>query len=313
LAISKEIKIHAEGPYYAVNQYRGYRINGYLFHTKGLEEKRVTQNSGVMAVFSQNCFSSTRDQNPAVGDIIYYGQLEEIVEIFYAYGLKDQCSYVMFKVRWCQSEKNKDEYGFNLVNLNKEIYCNEKFMFASQADQCFYVRDPLNPNAWVILYKEPRSVILPSNNEDDIDDDIDNYDEQIEAVDDEWQDFSYPQNITFDIYASQKRNDIPSVVIGDENIARDKRKQTASTIARIIQTRSRGNLSSGMYTHIYARTHTHTHSWTHAHTYAHAHIHTCTHAHMHMHIHIFTSTFTYICTHEHMHIYIHAHTYAHML
>ena len=75
-----------------------------------------------MAIFSQNCFSSSRDQNPVIGEIIYYGQVKDIIELFYAYGLKDQRSYVMFKVRWCHSEKNKDEFGFNLRNLIKEIY-----------------------------------------------------------------------------------------------------------------------------------------------------------------------------------------------
>jgi hypothetical protein len=250
LPISEEIKIHANGPYYEVNQYRAYRINGYLFQTLELEEKRVTQNSGVMAIFSQNCFSSARDQNPVVGEIIYYGQLEDIVEIFYAYGLEDEHSYVMFKVRWCQSEKDKDEYGFNLVNLNKEIYRNEKFMFASQADQCFYVGDPINPNVWVVLYKEPRSVVLPTNNEDDAEDDIDNsnepIDEPIESAEDEWQDFSYPQDVTFDIYAPQQRVDIPSVVTEREDIVRNKQKKTASSIARIIQTRSRGKPNAGL-------------------------------------------------------------------
>ena len=90
--------IHAEGPYYAVNQYRGYHVNEYLFHTIWIDEKRVTQNNGVMVVFSQSFFSSSRDQNPVIGEIIYYGQVKDIIELFYAYGLKNQRSYVMFKV-----------------------------------------------------------------------------------------------------------------------------------------------------------------------------------------------------------------------
>jgi len=195
-----------------------------------------------MAIFSQNCFSSSRDQNPVIGEIIYYGQVEDIIELFYAYGLKDQRSYVMFKVRWCHSEKNKDEFGFNIVNLNKEIYRNEKFMFANQADQCFYVRDHTNPNVWVVLYKEPKSIVLPTNKEDDVDYDIDNCDNQIEAVNNVWQDFSYPQDISFNIFAPQTRVDIPSVEVGVHDIVRNKKKKAASNLARIIQTRSRARL-----------------------------------------------------------------------
>ena len=76
------------------------------------------------------------------------------------------------------------------------------------------------------MYKEPKSIVLPTNNEDDVvDDDMDNYDNQIESVDDVWQDLSYPQEISFDIFAPQKQVDIPNVEVGAHDIVRNKKKK----------------------------------------------------------------------------------------
>ncbi|XP_020272521.1 uncharacterized protein LOC109847701 [Asparagus officinalis] len=152
-----------------------------------------------MGLFAQECFSSTRDQNPILADILYYGQLEDIVEVIYGFGKPKQCTYTMFKVRWCPAKKQKDHYGFTLVNLHREVYTDEKFIFAEQADQCFFVRDPNVISDWVVLYKEPRSVVLPNNNEKNIEESEYNYSEPIGSSDDVWQEFSYAQNVALDV------------------------------------------------------------------------------------------------------------------
>ena len=80
----------------------------------------------------------------------------------------------MFKVRWCQFVK-KDRNGFQLVNLKKEVYSGDKFILASHADQCFYIKDAYSEDTWIAIRKPPRSLFdshIGENYEED-DEDID--------------------------------------------------------------------------------------------------------------------------------------------
>ena len=132
----------------------GYFINDYRFHTSKYEEKRATQNNSDSASFAQACFLSHKDLKPVEGQISYYGQINDIVEI--SYGSYSESSFVMFDVRWCKAAENKDSYGFQIINLNNHIYPDERFMFASQAEQYFYVKDPNCNDVWVVLHKQLR-------------------------------------------------------------------------------------------------------------------------------------------------------------
>src|SRR4051812_40680326 len=105
------------------------------FIPTNMKKKRATQNNGVFATFTQTCLSSHKDDSPTNGQICYYGQINDIVEI--SYGSYNENSFVMFDVRWCKAASNTDCYGFQTVNLSHYIYPNERFMFASQAHQCF--------------------------------------------------------------------------------------------------------------------------------------------------------------------------------
>ena len=202
------MKVHAKHPYYAVSQYGGYRVNGYKFHTMKVDDTKVTQNSGVMATFSRECFSNRRDQNPVENNMTYYGRLEDVVEIFYGYGGPNEHKYMMFMIRWCFTKTQKDPFGFTIVNLDKEIDSDEKFMFASQVGQCFYVKDPTVKDEWVVLYKDSRAYIQPSTNEDDDESYINNFNEPNIAIDE----FSYPQNIVFETDTPTTRTDIPNII-----------------------------------------------------------------------------------------------------
>ena len=51
----------------------------------------------MVATFTQTCFSSHRDANPVQGQLCYYGQIEDIVEI--SYGNDNELTHVMFDVR----------------------------------------------------------------------------------------------------------------------------------------------------------------------------------------------------------------------
>ena len=76
----------SRGPNTLVTCFKGYIINEFRFHTKVYEEKRKTQNSGVVVVVETSSFASARDMNPTTGDVPYYGVLTEVVELHYLGG-----------------------------------------------------------------------------------------------------------------------------------------------------------------------------------------------------------------------------------
>src|SRR4051812_30230674 len=93
------------GPTLPITRYGAYCINGYKFHTSKYEEKRATQNNGVVATFTQTCFSSHRDTNLVEGQLCYYGQIIDIVEILY--GNDKELTHVMFDMHWCKKHRTK--------------------------------------------------------------------------------------------------------------------------------------------------------------------------------------------------------------
>ncbi|KAJ9553381.1 hypothetical protein OSB04_017426 [Centaurea solstitialis] len=128
-------------------------LNLYLvnrFHTKEVERKRKTQNSGVVLEAKTSSFSSARDNNPVVGDVTYYGVLNDIIELEYSVGKK----VVLFKCDWISNGKRKreDENGFTLLNFQGSKPNNEPFILACQAQQVFYVADPVDKE-WQVMIK----------------------------------------------------------------------------------------------------------------------------------------------------------------
>ena len=60
---------------------------------------------------------------------------------------------MLFKCDWVDNRtgKKEDEYKFTLVNFNHPLYPNnretdEPFILASQAEQVWYVQDPIEPD-----------------------------------------------------------------------------------------------------------------------------------------------------------------------
>ncbi|KAK3039560.1 hypothetical protein RJ639_027704 [Escallonia herrerae] len=128
--ISEELRILARGPNEVVTRYKGFIINGFRFHIKELEQNRKTQNSGLVVNAMTPSFSSTRDDNPILGDLTYYGVLEEIIELQYL-GSK---RVVLFRSNWVSkgSRKKEDENGFTLLNFKRLTRHKEPFVLASQ-------------------------------------------------------------------------------------------------------------------------------------------------------------------------------------
>ncbi|XP_071727959.1 uncharacterized protein [Rutidosis leptorrhynchoides] len=130
---------------------QGFIVNGYCFHIKDVENKRKTQNSGVILEALTNSFSSTRDNNSITRDVTYYGVIKEIIELQCSV---DQHNIVLFRYDWIStgSRKKVDENWFTLLNFVGLKPDKESFILASQAEQVFYVKDHVN-NGWKVVIK----------------------------------------------------------------------------------------------------------------------------------------------------------------
>ncbi|XP_074377014.1 uncharacterized protein LOC141718530 [Apium graveolens] len=94
--VSSDLGVFALGPNRTARRFTGYVVNGYRFHTSDRDSRCTTQNSSVYLTAQTTSFSSSRDENPIVGDVSYYGSIEDIIELDY-WGL---FTVVLFKCRW---------------------------------------------------------------------------------------------------------------------------------------------------------------------------------------------------------------------
>lgn len=126
-------------------------INGYRFHTKSRDSRCTTQNSGVFLTAETTSFANSKDQNPIIGDVNYYGSIEDIIEVDY-WGI---FTVVLFKCCWYQEEK--DSFGLTWVNFNKLCFKSEPYVLASQVQQVFYVEDPTANSVHYVIKRLPRN------------------------------------------------------------------------------------------------------------------------------------------------------------
>ena len=116
--VANDVIWMSQGPYPEVMTYDGYCINDLCFHCKSLEVTRRTQNSGVVLDADTSCYSNSRDQNPTIGKVTYYCQLEEVVELEYGPSLQ----IVVFKCQWFDEQTmsclRKDQYNFTCINFS---------------------------------------------------------------------------------------------------------------------------------------------------------------------------------------------------
>ncbi|XP_060170674.1 uncharacterized protein LOC132601609 [Lycium barbarum] len=139
----------AQGPNSVAKRYTAYFINEYRFHTKTRDAPRKTQNSGVTLSATTDSFASSRDQNPIDGEVIYYGVIQDIIEIDY-YG---HFSVILFRCNWFHNEV--DEYGLTRVYFNRLCSTNDPYVLASQVHQVFYVEDPVEKEVYYARNKIP--------------------------------------------------------------------------------------------------------------------------------------------------------------
>ncbi|CAA0810666.1 Unknown protein [Striga hermonthica] len=151
--VPDHIKWLALGPSHVARRYTGYFINGYRFYTQGRDAKLKTQNSGVTLTALTSSFSSTKDLNPSVDGVTYYGRINDIIEIDYW----SSFSVVLFRCEWFQ--ENTDSYGLTCVNFNKLCYEDDPFVLASQVHQVFYVKDTTEKGCHYVMKKLSKDFI----------------------------------------------------------------------------------------------------------------------------------------------------------
>lgn len=167
--VSKELEVLALGPNRAAKRFSGYVVNGYRFHTRFRDSRCTTQNSGVFLTAQTTSFASSRDEKPIIGDVNYYGSIEEIIELDY-WG---EFSVVLFKCCWYQEEK--DPHGHTRVNFKKLCHKSDPYVLASQVEQVFYVEDPIEKMVHYVIKKMPREWSEPGN-ENTREEDVNNLD-----------------------------------------------------------------------------------------------------------------------------------------
>ncbi|KAL7248685.1 hypothetical protein ACSBR2_003435 [Camellia fascicularis] len=133
-----------------------------------MDDGRATQNCGVALKADTISYASRKDKNPRVGSVYYYGELTDIVEIRYS----NEKKHVLFKCDWIDNIHGKiqDVFNFTLVNFNHLLYrddriTNEPFILASQAEQVWYVADPLQPD-WQVAVKMSQRGLFDTSSTD---------------------------------------------------------------------------------------------------------------------------------------------------
>jgi hypothetical protein len=129
-----------------VKSYNSYSINGCTYHTHSYSVGKATQCDGVSHVAKTSSYASSKDKNPTLGYVTYYGRISQIIELNYSNG----GHVVLFKCDWVKSNgvRELDGFGITEVNFNHTYNAqdehSEPFILASQAIQVYYVQDPVD-------------------------------------------------------------------------------------------------------------------------------------------------------------------------
>ncbi|KAI5435912.1 hypothetical protein KIW84_022366 [Lathyrus oleraceus] len=150
--VSIQLQDFSRGPCDTAKRFLSYLINGYRFHTMKRDARRKTQNSDVTLVSLTPSFASSKNENPKIEAVTYYGAIGDIIELDYY----SQFSFVLFK---CDCfEVKEDKYGLTCVYFNKKSYQNDSFVLPSQVHQSFYVQDPLDASRQYVMKTDPRDL-----------------------------------------------------------------------------------------------------------------------------------------------------------
>lgn len=165
-SISERLRWLAIGPNIHVLSYTSYLINENTFYTKSHDDQSKVQNSGVTLVAEQMHTSSAKDKNPIFANMSYFGIIEKIWELDY-----NMFREPVFQCKWVDNNNglHLDESGFIRVNFNKLGSKEEPFILASQAQQVFYISDPVDINWSIVLLTNKQFV---NDNDDEAPNDV---------------------------------------------------------------------------------------------------------------------------------------------
>ena len=89
---------------------------------------------------------------PSTEQNTFYGRLEEILQFSYIFGRR----VLLFKCKWFDTDPRKKrvlkDKNITSVFTNAEWYKDDPFILASQAQQVFYISDPLNGPNWSVVH-----------------------------------------------------------------------------------------------------------------------------------------------------------------
>ncbi|KAJ9552527.1 hypothetical protein OSB04_016572 [Centaurea solstitialis] len=134
---TEELLALAHGPDLNAYSYTACVVNGVRFVVHSRDIRRTTQNSGVAV--------------PGTYGFMFYGQLEDIIEIRYLSGY----SVVLFRCKWFNTDPRKKrcitKNNITSISVNSEWFKSDPYILATQAKQVFYIEDPSENHNWRVV------------------------------------------------------------------------------------------------------------------------------------------------------------------
>lgn len=135
--VSDELWVLANGPQaYSTKLYSGCIVNQVRFHTKDRDDRRTTQNSGLLVEGEHNNNMTE-----------FYGFLTKVVELTFLRGHKT----VLFQCEWyntCSRKTIQKDKHFVSVDTRSRWYRHDPFVLPNQVRQVFYVNDTKLGHNW---------------------------------------------------------------------------------------------------------------------------------------------------------------------
>lgn len=118
-----------------VMQYQGYIVNGFKFNTENYckTNNMVTMNSGI----------SLKTEDDEGTEKVYYGMLNEIIEMRFHISGHDAQKIHLFKCDWYDNRGvQTDKYGLIELQPSYRLITKEPYMLANMASQVYYAEYP---------------------------------------------------------------------------------------------------------------------------------------------------------------------------
>ncbi|XP_071714493.1 uncharacterized protein [Rutidosis leptorrhynchoides] len=142
---SDELICLSEVPVGTSNHYSACNVNGVRFVVSNRDDRRTTQNNGIVTLADVGARVSK-----------YYGRLEDIVELHYGGAF----SVVLFRCRWFNTENTRNRKrtvkvnNITSIDTKDEWYEDDQHIFATQAQQVFYIDDPSQTSSsWKVVHE----------------------------------------------------------------------------------------------------------------------------------------------------------------